>query len=73
MNRWKINDVEPHRFRVVHARQAVAESRSAITVAFCRAREKFIPRAEQRRQPISYNAGSRFVLRRIGAIRIGRH
>ena len=73
MNRWKINHVESHRLRVVHARQTIAESRSAIGAAFRRARKKFIPRAEQRRRTIHYHSRRWIVLRRVGAIRICRH
>src|SRR6266513_3430070 len=46
MNRRKINDVETHCFCIVNSRQTIAESRSAIATAFCRARKKFIPRAD---------------------------
>src|SRR6516162_3852617 len=73
MNRRKINDVEPHCLCVVHARQAIPESRSAIPMALCRAREKFIPRAKQCRGAIDDDMGNRLVLRGIGAVRVGPH
>ena len=73
MNRRKINDVESHGFCVVYPRQTIAESRSAVVPASCRAREKFIPRPEQCCGSLDDNSGSRAVLRRVGAIRICCH
>jgi hypothetical protein len=35
VNRWKINNVEPHCLCVVQPRQTIAKSRSAIGAAFC--------------------------------------
>src|SRR5262245_66654106 len=66
MNRRKIDDVEPHRFHVVDTRKTIAENRSPITVAFCRARKKFIPRAEQGSPAIYHNPGNRVILSGIG-------
>src|SRR6266536_6519085 len=43
MNRRKIKNVESHGLYVVYPRQTIAESRSAVAPAFCRARKKFIP------------------------------
>src|SRR5438874_1607985 len=65
MNRRKINDVEPHCLGVVHARQATPKSRSAIAAALCRAREKFIPCAEQCNLAIDHDLGNRGCLPRV--------
>src|SRR4051794_26312386 len=73
MNRWKIKDVEAHCLCVVHTRQAIPEGRSALPVALCRAREKFIPGAEQSHLAIDHDMGNGLVLRGVRAIRIGRH
>src|SRR5262245_39699612 len=73
MNRRKIKDVESHCLCVVHARQTIPESRSAIAAAFCRSREKFIPRAEECRLAIDYDLRNWPVLGSIGAVRVGRH
>ena len=68
MNRREINDIEPHCLGVIDPWQTIAESRSAITLTFCRAREKFIPCANQRRWTLDNDAGNWSVLRRIGAV-----
>src|SRR6478672_11689962 len=69
MNRWKIKDVEAHCLCVVHTRQAIPEGRSALSVALCRARKKFIPGAEQRHLAIDHDMGNWLVLRGVRAIR----
>src|ERR1700757_1431851 len=71
MNRRKINDVEPHCLCVVHPRQTIPESRSAIAAAFCRAREKFIPRAEQCRGAIDHDKSTRLVSSRLVTTYVG--
>src|SRR3954453_21761156 len=73
VNGRKINDVESHCIRLIHTRQAIPKSRSAIAAALCRAREKFIPRAEQCNLAIDHDLGNRLILRGIGAIRVGCH
>jgi hypothetical protein len=73
MNRRKINDVETHRLCIVDPRQTIAQSRTAIAAAFCRARKKFVPSPEQRRLSINNDLGSGGILRRVGAVRIGCH
>src|ERR1044072_357207 len=73
MNWRKIDHVEPHRFCVVHAGQAITESRSTIALTLCRAREKFIPRAEHCRETSDHYTGNRRLLRGIGTVRVGRH
>src|SRR6516225_5013230 len=73
MNRWEINDVEPHSLCIVYARQAIAESRSSIAVALCGAREEFIPCTEQCRRAVDYDTGSRLILGGVGPVGVGRH
>src|ERR1044071_4043340 len=73
MNRWEINDVEPHSLCIIHARQAIPESRSSIAVALCAAREEFIPCTEQCRRAVDYDTGSRLILGRVSPVGVGRH
>src|SRR4030095_12316161 len=73
MNRWEINDVESHSLCVIHARQAIPESRSSIAVALCGAREEFIPCTEQCRRAVDYDTGSRLILGGVGPVGGGRH
>src|SRR5215472_16486121 len=73
MNRREINDVEPHSLCIVHARQAIPESRSSIAVALCGAREEFIPRTEQRSRAVDYDTGSWLILGGVGPVGAGRH
>src|SRR5262249_3263221 len=73
MNRWEINDVEPHSLCVVHARQAIPERRSSIAEALCGPREEFIPCTEQCRRAVDYDTKSRFILGGVGPVGVGRH